>query len=111
MADGLHKAGILKDKKLIRNYSLHGLGHHIGLDTHDAVSSGKTVYEDNDTLKAGNVLTIEPGLYFPNGSKDIPKNYWGVGVRIEDDILVKQRGFENLTAGLVKEVKEIEEYM
>jgi Xaa-Pro aminopeptidase len=87
------------------------LGHHIGLDTHDAVSSGKTVYEDNDTLKAGNVLTIEPGLYFPYGSKDIPKKYWGIGVRIEDDILVKQRGFENLTSGLIKEAGEIEEFM
>lgn len=111
LADGLHKAGILKDKKLIKKYSLHGLGHHIGLDTHDAVSSGKTVYEDNNTLKAGNVLTIEPGLYFPSGSKEIAKKYWGIGVRIEDDILVKRGGFENLTEGLVKEAGEIEEFM
>lgn len=111
LADGLYKAGILKNKKLIRKYSLHGLGHHIGLDTHDAVSYGKTVYEDNDTLRAGNVLTIEPGLYFPSGSKDIAKKYWGIGVRIEDDILVKRGGFENLTEGLVKETGEIEEIM
>jgi Xaa-Pro aminopeptidase len=111
LADGLHKAGILKDKKSIRKYSLHGLGHHIGLDTHDAVSYGKTVYEDNDTLRAGNVLTIEPGLYFPSGSKEIAKKYWGIGVRIEDDVLVKRGGRENLTEGLVKEADEIEEIM
>ncbi|HMQ68111.1 MAG TPA: aminopeptidase P family protein [Ignavibacteria bacterium] len=111
LAEGLFKAGILKNKKLIRKYSLHGLGHHIGLDTHDAVSYGKTVYEDNDTLRAGNVLTIEPGLYFPSGSKDIAKKYWGIAVRIEDDILVKRGGYENLTEGLEKETGEIEEIM
>ena len=48
---------------------------------------------------------------FPSGSKDVDKKYWGIGVRIEDDILVKRNGFENLTEGLVKEASDIEEYM
>ena len=56
-------------------------------------------------------MTIEPGLYFPSGSKEIAKKYWGIGVRIEDDVLVKRGGRENLTEGLVKEADEIEEIM
>ncbi len=74
LAEGLIKAGILKDRKDIKKYSLHGVGHHIGLDTHDAVSSSKKLYEDNDILREGNVITIEPGLYFPVGTKGITKN-------------------------------------
>ncbi len=111
LADGLNKAGLLKNKKEIKKFSLHGVGHHIGLDTHDAVTSSKTFSEDNDVLKTGNVLTIEPGLYFPAGSKDIPQKFWGIGIRIEDDILVTKEGSENLTSALVKDVKGIEELM
>ncbi len=108
LADGLHKAGILKQKKDIKKYSLHGVGHHIGLDTHDAVNYNKKLYEDDDILKEGNVLTIEPGLYFPVGMKGVEKKYQGIGVRIEDDVLVTKKGCENLTDGMVKEVSAIE---
>ncbi|MEO8209974.1 MAG: aminopeptidase P family protein [bacterium] len=111
LADGLYVAGILKNKKDIKNYSLHGVGHHIGLDTHDAVASNKTSSEDNDVLRKGNVLTIEPGLYFPSGSKGISKKYWGIGIRIEDDVLVTGNGNENLTIAMVKEAEEIESLM
>lgn len=111
LADGLFNSGILKNKKDILKFSLHGVGHHIGLDTHDAVPYVKTTLQDNDTLKEGNVLTIEPGLYFPKGSKGIEKRFWGIGVRIEDDILVKRGGNINLTEGVVKEIGEIEMWM
>ena len=111
LAEGLFKAGLLKDKKNIKNYSLHGVGHHIGLDTHDALPHSKTLNSDNDTLKPGNVLTIEPGLYFTSEMKEIPAKYRGIGVRIEDDVLVTRNGCENLTGSMVKEVREIESLM
>lgn len=111
LADGLFKAGLLKNKKDVKTFSLHGVGHHIGLDTHDAVPGSKTLTTDNDTLKEGNVLTIEPGLYFPRGSKGIDKKFWGIGVRIEDDVLVTRKGGLELTGGVVKEIGEIEEIM
>ena len=111
LAEGLHKAGLLKNKKDIKKYSMHGVGHHIGLDTHDAVPGAKTATEDNDTLKPGNVVTIEPGLYFTYEMKEIPKNFRGIGVRIEDDILVTKNGCTNLTKMMVKSVKEIENVM
>lgn len=111
LADGLFEAGILKNKKDIRTFSLHGVSHHIGLDTHDAVSYSKTLTSDNDTLRKGNVLTIEPGLYFPKNSKNVPKKYLGIGIRIEDTVLVTQNGVRNLTEGLVKGIEEIEKIM
>lgn len=111
IADGLHKAGILKNKKDVKKFTIHGIGHHIGLDTHDAVSYTKTASENNDALRAGNVLTIEPGVYFPYGSKDIAKKYHGIAVRIEDDILVTEKGPVNLTAHMVKEIDDIEAFM
>ncbi|MEO8664305.1 MAG: aminopeptidase P family protein [Ignavibacteria bacterium] len=111
LADGLFKAGLLKNKKDIKTYSLHGVGHHIGLDTHDAVTSGKTLSEDNDKLKPGNVLTIEPGLYFPFNTKGIPVKFQGMGVRIEDDVLVTRNGNENLTGAVPKETADIEKAM
>ena len=111
LADGLFKAGLLKDKKNIKKYSMHGVGHHIGLDTHDAVPHSKTLNSDNDTLKPGNVLTIEPGLYFTSEMKEIPVKYRGIGVRIEDNVLVTRSGNENLTANMIKEVREIESLM
>lgn len=111
LADGLNRIGLLKNKKNVKNYSLHGVGHHIGLDTHDAVPSNKTLSVDNDSLKPGNVITIEPGLYFNSGSKDIPKKFRGMGIRIEDDILVTKSGHRNLTEGMIKEVEDIERMM
>lgn len=111
LADGLFKAGLLKNKKDIKKYSLHGVGHHIGLDTHDAVPGAKTSTEDNDTLKPGSVITIEPGLYFTREMKEIPEGFRGMGVRIEDDILVTKNGCTNLTKMMVKRVSEIEKVM
>jgi len=111
LANGLYNAGLLKNKKDIQKYSLHGVGHHIGLDTHDAVPSMKTFSTDNDTLRVGNVLTVEPGLYFTSDMKEIPQKFRGIGVRIEDDVLVIKGGCVNLTKDMVKEVDEIEAIM
>ncbi|MFZ1322206.1 MAG: aminopeptidase P family protein [Ignavibacteria bacterium] len=108
LADGLHKAGLLKDKSKIKKYSLHDISHHIGLDTHDAVP---TKTSDTDTLKSGMVLTIEPGLYFTSDMKEIPAKYRGMGIRIEDVILVTTKGCDNLTEAMIKEVKDLEDRM
>lgn len=106
LAKGLLKLKIIKKKEEVIKYYMHGVGHHLGLDTHDAVKTNG----EFDKLKPGNIITVEPGIYIAKGS-DAPKKYHGIGVRIEDDILVTKNGCENLTLGLIKEVKEIEKMM
>ncbi len=110
LTDGMATKGILKNKKLYKKYTIHGVGHHIGLDTHDAVPY-RINKELEDRVVVGDVITIEPGLYFPTGSKDIPKKYWGIGVRIEDDVVIGKNGCLNLTKNAVKEIDDIEKAM
>ncbi|CAN5402344.1 aminopeptidase P N-terminal domain-containing protein [soil metagenome] len=111
MFAGLKKAGFKLDPKTFKQHSIHGVGHGIGLNTHDAIPHSKTSTTDNDLLNVGDVVTIEPGLYFPDGSKTVDKKYWKIGVRIEDDILITKNGNVNLTSSLGKELHEIEEMM
>ena len=80
---------------------MHGLGHLVGLDVHDVGWI--------HTLKKGMVLAVEPGLYIPNSS-DIPSKYRNIGVRVEDTILVKEKGCEVLTDA-PKTISEIEGFM
>jgi len=97
----------LMDEKLFKKYYPHGIGHWMGLDVHD-----EAPYKDDEgneiPLKAGMVLTIEPGIYLDESDKSIPKKYRGIGIRIEDDILVTSTGYENLSVDIVKEIKDIE---
>ncbi len=98
---------LIKDKAYRRFY-MHGLGHWLGLDVHDV---GK--YKENGqdiALKAGMVLTVEPGLYIPN-ELDIPEAYRGIGIRIEDNILITDEGNKVLTANVPKTVEDIEALM
>ena len=99
IADGLLKLGIIKDKKDARKYYPHGLGHHIGLDVHDRSFS--------DTYKKGMVITIEPGIYIPPGS-DCDKRWWSIAVRIEDDALITENGYELLSVFAPRKVEDIE---
>jgi Xaa-Pro aminopeptidase len=111
LAGGLLKLKIIKNKKEITKYYMHGVGHHLGLDTHDAC---KNTFDDKynfDILRAGNVITDEPGIYIPKDDKDAPAKYRGIGVRIEDDLLVTKNGCEVITGDLAKEVRDIEEIM
>jgi Xaa-Pro aminopeptidase len=108
---GVQKLGLLKKGYDITKYTLHGVGHHIGLDTHDAVANKKVGGTDFDTLLAGNIITVEPGLYFPEDAKEIPLNYRRIGVRIEDDVLVTKNGSEVLSDALPKEADDIEYLM
>ena len=99
IAEGLIKLGIIKDKSESRKYYPHGLGHHIGMDVHDRGNYG--------TLKKDMVMTIEPGIYIPEGS-NCDKKWWGIAVRIEDDVLLTDTGFELLSHFAPRSVEEIE---
>ena len=114
LCKGMIKLGILKGsvKKLIKKeahkkYYPHGIGHWMGLDVHDECpykyDNGKEI-----PLKSGMVLTIEPGIYCNKDDKSIPKKYRGIGIRIEDDILVTKKGYENLSCDIAKTINEIE---
>lgn len=114
LTKGMIKLGILKGnyKKLMKKnahkkYYPHGIGHWMGIDVHDEApykyQNGKEI-----AFAKGMVLTIEPAVYCPKEDKSIPKKYRGIGIRIEDDILVTSEGYENLSKKIAKSVKEIE---
>ncbi|HEX8327987.1 MAG TPA: aminopeptidase P N-terminal domain-containing protein [Hymenobacter sp.] len=102
VANGLIKLGIIKKKEEFKRYYPHGASHYLGLDVHDRGSYGP--------LKAGNVITMEPGIYIPAGSPCDPK-WWNIGVRIEDDVLITPTGHENLSAEAPRTVADIEKLM
>jgi Xaa-Pro aminopeptidase len=81
----------------------------LGLDVHDCAAARDDVYHGD--LAEGYVLTVEPGLYFQANDLTVPAEYRGIGVRIEDDILVTARGHQNLSAGLPREPAEVEAWM
>jgi Xaa-Pro aminopeptidase len=95
---------------LQRRWTLHGTGHMLGLDVHDCAQARTEAYVDC-TLEPGMVLTVEPGLYFQADDLSVPEEYRGVGVRIEDDILVTEDGNRNLSAGLPRRADEVEAWM
>ena len=93
-------------------YYMHGVGHYLGLDVHDAGRYFTDHQAKNSRPFApGMALTVEPGLYIPPDDKDAPAKYRGIGIRIEDDVVVTETGNINLTAGVPKEIEEIEEIM
>ncbi|MCL2573465.1 MAG: aminopeptidase P N-terminal domain-containing protein [Defluviitaleaceae bacterium] len=92
----LTKIGLIKDKSELINYYYHGVSHMLGLETHDVGNDRELVLEE------GMVFTVEPGLYIAEE---------GIGIRIEDDVLVTKDGHKNLTAHIIKEVDDIEAYM
>ncbi|POX39639.1 Xaa-Pro aminopeptidase [Streptomyces sp. Ru73] len=95
---------------LQRRWTLHGTGHMLGLDVHDCAAARTESYV-NGTLEPGMVLTVEPGLYFQADDLTVPEEYRGIGVRIEDDILVTSDGNRNLSAALPRRADEVEEWM
>ncbi len=97
IAEECIKLGIIKEKEEVRKYYWHRIGHSLGLDTHDLGILGREF-----TFKEGMVFTVEPGIYI--GEE-------GIGIRIEDDILVTKDGCEVLTKDMIKEIKDIEEFM
>jgi Xaa-Pro aminopeptidase len=116
VTQGLVKLGLLKGRvaKLerdgaYRRFFMHRTGHWLGIDVHDVGD-----YKIGDAwrvLEPGMVMTIEPGIYIPAGSRGVPKRFHNIGVRIEDDVVVTKSGAEVLTAGAPKSVDEIEALM
>ena len=102
ITNGLLKLGIIKTAEESRKYFPHGTSHHIGLDVHDPGMYNK--------FEKDMVLTVEPGIYIPNGS-DCDKKWWGIAVRIEDDILVTDNLPVNLSAEAPRKSNEIEALM
>jgi Xaa-Pro aminopeptidase len=99
--EGLVKLGVVKAGES-HNYFPHGTSHYLGLDVHD-----RGTYQ---ALQANSVITVEPGIYIPKGSPCDPK-WWGIAVRIEDDILITPTGYENLSALAPRKWDEIEALM
>ncbi|OEJ32868.1 aminopeptidase P family protein [Streptomyces subrutilus] len=95
---------------LQRRWTLHGTGHMLGMDVHDCAAARTEAYVDG-TLEPGMCLTVEPGLYFQADDLTVPEEYRGIGVRIEDDILVTEDGNRNLSAGLPRTSVEVEAWM
>jgi Xaa-Pro aminopeptidase len=126
LGTGLVNLGLLKDKKDYRIYSLHGYAHWIGLEVHDV--GAYTKRGESIILKPGMTFTVEPGLYVRpdvfekmaergyskeeiDTIRPVAEKYMYIGVRIEDDIVVTENGFENLTKSVPREIDEIEKLM
>ena len=113
ITSGLVELGLLHgqvddliSKEAYKAFYMHQSGHWLGLDVHDT-----GLYKINDEwrpLEPGMVLTVEPGLYIPENSPGVDSRWWGIGVRIEDDIHVTPEGHENLTGALVVEKNDLE---
>ena len=93
-----------------RRYMVHGTSHHLGIDVHDCAQARREMYYEG-TLEAGMVFTIEPGLYFQIDDLTVPSEYRGIGVRIEDDILLTENGPVNLSAAIPRTADEVEEWI
>lgn len=119
LAHGLADLGVLPvspeealdpESKMYARWTLHGTSHMLGMDVHDCARSSVDIYPKGD-LAEGMVLTVEPGLYFQEDDLLVPEELRGIGIRIEDDILVTADGHENLSAGLPRSSADVEEWM
>ena len=119
LAEGLDDLGLLPvsvdeamdpQSTVYRRWTLHGFGHMLGIDVHDCSYARKESYRDG-TLGEGYVLTVEPGLYFQPEDELVPEELRGIGVRIEDDVLVTADGARNLSAGLPRSSAEVETWL
>ena len=93
-----------------RRWMPHGTSHHLGLDVHDCAQARREMYLDAE-LRPGMVFTIEPGIYVKTEDELAPAELRGIGVRIEDDVLVTETGVENLSAALPRDPDEVERWM
>ncbi|MCW2573820.1 MAG: Xaa-Pro aminopeptidase [Frankiales bacterium] len=118
LAEGLEALGIVasaeevldQDDKRYSRWTIHGVSHMLGLDVHDCAASRNELYRDG-TLQVGHVLTVEPGLYFQADDLLVPEDLRGIGIRIEDDVLITAEGHRNLSAALPRDPDGIERWM
>lgn len=101
---------IQPDAQFHRRYMVHGTSHHLGIDVHDCAEARRDMYLDG-VVKEGMVFTIEPGLYFQPDDLSVPEEFRGIGVRIEDNILVTADGAENLSVGIPRTVDDVEAWL
>ncbi|GAA3603364.1 aminopeptidase P family protein [Agrococcus terreus] len=98
------------DQQLHRRWMVHGTSHHLGLDVHDCAAARRDFYHDG-IVREGMVFTIEPGLYFQADDLTVPEELRGIGVRIEDDIVVTADGARNLSGAIPRTADEVEAWM
>jgi len=119
LAHGLETLGILStsaeealkaENLFYKRYSLHNVSHMLGLDVHDCAQARAETYKFGK-LEAGMVLTVEPGLYFQLDDLTVPPKYRGIGIRIEDDVVVTAKGYKNLSAGIPSRADDVEKWM
>ena len=119
LAHGLEDLGLLPvsaqealdpDSKVYARWTLHGTSHMLGMDVHDCNGTSPRTYPKGD-LAVGMVLTVEPGLYFQEDDLLVPEELRGIGIRIEDDILVTADGPRNLSGSLPRTSGDVEEWM
>src|SRR4051812_7067551 len=118
LAHGLERMGVIEDaeasladdSQTYRRYTLHGVSHMLGIDVHDCAHARDEKYRKGP-LEVGYVLTIEPGLYFQPDDLTVPEELRGIGVRIEDDVVVTEDGCRNLSAALPRHPDEVEAWM
>jgi Xaa-Pro aminopeptidase len=119
LAHGLEDMGLLPvsaeealspDSKVYARWTLHGTSHMLGMDVHDCAQASTDIYPRGN-LEAGMVLTVEPGLYFQEDDLLVPEELRGIGIRIEDDIVVTQDGHRNMSEALPRDLAGIEEWM
>jgi Xaa-Pro aminopeptidase len=119
LAEGLIDLGVLRtsleealdpEHLFHRRYTLHGVSHMLGLDVHDCAEARTAEYR-HGRLRAGMVLTVEPGIYFQVDDATVPERFRGIGVRIEDDIAVTSTEPENLSAALPSQADAVERWI
>jgi Xaa-Pro aminopeptidase len=122
IAEHLHRWGLLPEGVDVegtldkdhgqyhRRWMVHGTSHHLGIDVHDCALATREQYMDAE-LRPGMVLTVEPGLYFKADDLKAPERFRGIGVRIEDDVLVTEDGFENLSAAMPRTSTDVEAWI
>ncbi|HEX4203101.1 MAG TPA: aminopeptidase P N-terminal domain-containing protein [Ktedonobacteraceae bacterium] len=119
ITSGLVELGILKgevkqliEDKAYRTFYMHSAGHWLGLDVHDkGPYKRSSLWNEDATFEPGMVFTIEPGIYINAGAEGVDPQYWNIGVRIEDDVIVTEHGYENITSFAPKEIADIEAMM
>ena len=104
------EAALAEDDQRYRRWTLHGVSHMLGIDVHDCAHARDEAYR-HGTLAAGYVLTLEPGLYFQPDDLTVPEDLRGIGVRIEDDVVVTADGCRNLSAALPRASADVAAWM
>jgi Xaa-Pro aminopeptidase len=119
LAKGLEEMGVLPisaeeslkaDVGLHRRWTVHGTGHMLGMDVHDCAQARKEAYTEG-VLEEGMIVTVEPGFYIHPDDTLFPAEYRGIGVRIEDDVLVTRNGYKNLSSAMPRHPDEIEAWV